>query len=253
MAQSLFDLKHKKMQLTRAASRAPQRDAWFLHHQICEEMSERLLPLNLSFERVLVLRDLGFDWQAAVPEKLARAKLDVVELPLDGILDVEPESYDLVLAPLALHWVEDLPQLLLRSRFALRSNGMFLGSLFGGESLIELRQCLAQAEEELCGGVSQRFSPSIDLRAAAGLMQSAGFALPVADVDRVDLKYAEPQKLLRDLSASGESNAILARPRGFASRALLSRTSQLYRQRFADDQGHVPVTCEVIHLSGSAL
>ena len=135
-------------------------------------------------------------------------------------LPYAPESFDLVIASLSLHWVNDLPGALIQLRRALRPDGLFLASLPGLGTLHTLRAALAEAETELRGGVSPRVSPFPDLRDAAGLLQRAGFALPVADAEEVSLAYRSPLALFADLRAAGEGNAVLARDGRVPPRAL---------------------------------
>lgn len=140
-------------------------------------------------------------------------------------LPFAPGSFDLVVASLSLHWVNDLPGALVQIRRALRPDGLFLASLPGLGTLGELRAALAAAEAELRGGVSPRVSPFPELRDLAGLLQRAGFALPVADAEVLPIAYRTPMALLRDLRAAGEGNAVRARdgrvpPRGLLPRAL---------------------------------
>lgn len=136
-------------------------------------------------------------------------------------LPFAPNSFDLIVASLALHWVNDLPGALVQLRRALRPDGLFLASLPGLGTLHELREALAGAEVALRGGLSPRVSPFPDLRDLAGLLQRAGFALPVADAGALPIRYRTGLALLRDLRAAGETNAVLARDPRPPPRALL--------------------------------
>ncbi len=161
-------------------------------------------------------------------------------------------SCDLILSAMALHWVNDLPGLLTLCRRALRPDGLFLVAMLGGETLWQLRQCLAQAESDVESGLSPRVSPFADLRDAAGLLQRAGFALPVADSETITVDYPDPLALMRDLRAMGESNAILGRRPTLARRATLTRGAAIYTERFGNATGRVPATFEVLYLHGWA-
>ena len=138
----------------------------------------------------------------------------------EEFLPFAPASFDLVVASLSLHWVNDLPGALIQLRMALKPDGLLLASLPALGSLAELRAALTEAESELTGGASPRVSPFPDLRDCAGLLQRAGFALPVADAETMTLLYADPFALLRDLRASGEGNAVALRDRRIPPRAL---------------------------------
>src|SRR5262249_1039240 len=147
-------------------------------------------------------------------------------------LPFAPESFDLVMSALDLHWVNDLPGALIQINQALRPDGLFLATMLGGDTLSELREALAEAESELAGGSSPRVSPFVDVREAAGLLQRAGFALPVADVESLTVSYASALGLMGDLRALGEANALMERRRSFARRAVLLRAAALYAERF---------------------
>lgn len=159
-------------------------------------------------------------------------------------------SLDLVVSLLALHWTSDLVGALVQIRRALKPDGLFMGALFGGATLSELRQSLLAAEAEVSGGAGLRASPFADGFDAAGLLQRAGFALPVADVDRVTVRYDHPLKLLADLRAMGETNALVDRARKPLSRPVLARMCEIYQARFGLTNGRVPATFEIISVAG---
>ncbi len=170
-------------------------------------------------------------------------------------LPFAPASFDLVASVLSLHWVNDLPGALVQIRQKLRPDGLFLGCLFGGGSLSELRTALIEAESELTGGVSPRISPLPSVKDMAALMQRAEFALPVVDVDRVTVRYASPLKLMDDLRGMGEQAAFAPRegqPRRPLSPRLIARMTEIYHDRFSDPDGKVRASFEMIWLSGWA-
>lgn len=175
-----------------------------------------------------------------------RAQLDEERLPFAA------ESLDLVVSALALHWTNDLPGALIQIRRSLRPDGLFLGSILGGASLTELRQSLTEAEVELSGGAGPRISPFADVQDAAALLQRAGFALPVADIDRVQVAYDHPLELMRDLRAMGETNVLVERPRRPLSRAVLERAVEHYRRRFSRTDGRVFATFDIVAMTGWA-
>ena len=161
-------------------------------------------------------------------------------------------SLDLVVSTLALHWTNDLPGALVQIRRALRPDGLFIGSILGGSTLTELRQALVQAESEIAGGAAPRVSPFADMMDAAGLLQRAGFALPVADVDRVQVAYAHPLELLRDLRAMGEGNVLADSDRRPLTRRVLARAMEIYAERFSRDDARIPATFEIVTMTGWA-
>jgi len=192
----------------------------------------------------LVRADLGFGFAhaAAGPALVA----DEEALPF------APRRFDLVLSAMSLHWVNDLPGALIQIARILRPDGLFLGAMLGGATLWQLRQALAAAESEIEDGLSPRVSPFADLRDAAGLLQRAGFALPVADSETIDVEYDSALELMRELSAMGEANLVVERRRGLARRATLLRAAEIYRERFTQASGRVPASFEVLFLHGWA-
>lgn len=218
---------------------------------------DRLDDVRRRFGRALVLTPRP----GALPAALAaRGVGTVVELALDRprpgtaladeqLLPVAAGSVDLVLAPFCLHWTNDLPGTLLQVRRALAPDGLFLANMAGLGTLAELREAFLSAEAEITGGVRPRISPFADLRDAAGLLQRAGFALPVADADRLTLSYADPWRLLAELRAAGETNATLARPRMALRRdVLFAALARLPR----DAAGRVPISLVLLTLTGWA-
>jgi SAM-dependent methyltransferase len=163
-----------------------------------------------------------------------------------------PASLDAILSNLSLHWVNDLPGMLVQARHALRPDGLFLACLLGGATLRELRTCLADAEMEITGGLSPRTSPLADVRDVGNLLSRAGFALPTADADLVTVRYENPLRLWSDLRGMAQANAVLARPRGLARRDVMMRAAQLYVERHQGPDGRVPATFEVITLTAWA-
>jgi SAM-dependent methyltransferase len=236
-------------------ARAGFREAAFLHQRAAADLAERLEAIPRRFERVLALGGEGLVSAeiAARPELAARVG-DVIEFSL---ADVDPEhlpfaagAFDLIVAPLALTWVNDLPGALVQLRLALKPDGLLLASLFGGETLNELRLSLLEAESALTGGAAMRVAPFADLLDIAGLLQRAGFALPAADRDVVTVRYGEPMRLLADLRAMGETATLAERPPRTLSRRILARAFDRYRQRFSDADGRVRATFEILTATG---
>jgi SAM-dependent methyltransferase len=167
-------------------------------------------------------------------------------------LPFAPESFDLIVSVLGLHWVNDLPGALIQICRALKPDGLFLGALLGGTTLTELRTTLIEAELAEEGGASPRVAPFAELRDAGGLLQRAGFALPVADADRIAVSYPDALALMRELRAMGESNILQARRRGFTRRATLARAAALYAEKFAEADGRLRASFEIVTLTGWA-
>ena len=187
-------------------------------------------------------------------DRMLSNQFDAV-LAHDETLPFEPDAFDLVTSVLSLHWVNDLPGLLNQVRTVLKPDGLFLACLLGGGTLSELRAALIEAESELTGGISPRLSPLPTLQDMAGLLQRARFALPVADIERITVRYEHPMKLLHDLKGMGEQAAFASRDgqvRRPLSRRILARMSEIYSERFSDSDGRVRASFDVIWLSGWA-
>lgn len=162
------------------------------------------------------------------------------------------EPLDLLTSVLRLHTVNDLPGVLVQARQALKPDGLFLAALFGGDTLTELRQSLAAGESEILGGISPRVAPFADVRDLGALLQRAGFALPVADVERTVVRYSDFFSLVRDLRAMGETNALAERSRKPMRRDMLAAAMAHYATHFADRDGKLRATFEIIYLTGWA-
>ncbi|MBT6884509.1 MAG: methyltransferase domain-containing protein, partial [Rhodospirillaceae bacterium] len=160
--------------------------------------------------------------------------------------------FDAVLSNLSLHWVNDLPGALIQIRHALKPDGLFLASVFGGDTLKELRACLYDAEIAIEGGLSPRFSPLIDVRDMGNLLQRAGFALPVVDAEQITVSYDNPLKLMHDLRNMGEANANKDRRPGFSRRATLLKACELYLEKFAGPDGRIPATFDILTVTAWA-
>jgi SAM-dependent methyltransferase len=175
---------------------------------------------------------------------------DVARLTEDEHVSAEPGSYDLVVSVLALHRVNDLPGILAQINRVLVPDGLFLAALFGGDTLFELRDALSVAEVMVRGGISPRVSPMADVRQLGGLLQRAGFALPVADVERTVARYPTLRALVRDLRALGETNVLVQRERKSLSRRLLAAAQDRYATHHSDADGRLRATFEIDYLTG---
>lgn len=235
-------------------ARATFRDAAFLHERVVADLADRLEAIPRPFPRVLALGGGGLfsEEVRARPELSARIGA-ILEADLDFIdpeqLPFAPNSFELIVSSLALHWINDLPGALIQLRLALKPDGLLLASLFGGETLHELRLSLIEAESELTGGAGPRVSPFADLQDIAGLLQRAGFALPAADRDVVTVRYGEPMRLLADLRAMGETSALRERSPRALSQRILARAFEIYSERYSED-GRVRATFEILTATG---
>jgi SAM-dependent methyltransferase len=238
----------------------------FLKREISERLVERLDDVRRSFALALDLGCHGDEVAMALSDRKMIGQLVRSDLGLafarraggravvadEEALPFAPQSFDLVLSAMSLHWVNDLPGTLIQIGRMLRPDGLFLGAMLGGGTLWQLRQALAAAESEIEGGLSPRVSPFADLRDAAGLLQRAGFALPVADGETIEVDYESALALMRDLGAMGEGNLVVERRRGLARRATLLRAAEIYSERFALPSGRVSASFEVLFLHGWA-
>jgi SAM-dependent methyltransferase len=223
----------------------------FLLDRANEDMSDRLAAVMREFHAPA---DLWTPGNGLTALRTRLPSLQRIELDADGneTLPLAPESLDLVVSALALQFVNDLPGVLAQIRRALRPDGLLLAAMIGGDSLTELRQAFAAAEAECEGGVSPRVAPFADLRDIGALLQRAGFALPVTDVDRVVVRYANAFALMQDLRRMGASNVLIERRRTPSRRATLLRMAEIYAERFADADGRIRATFDILWLSGWA-
>jgi len=223
----------------------------FLLDRVAADLAERLSAVLRSFERAA---DICTPDDALRRALVASGKVTAVEaIPFrDEVVSAPPGTLDLAVSALALQFVNDLPGALIQIRRALEPDGLFLAALLGGDTLTELRQSFAAAESEIEGGISPRVAPFADIRDIGALLQRAGFALPVVDSDRITVRYDTVFALMRDLRRMGATNALSERRRRPLKRATLFKMAEIYRERFADTDGRLRATFEVIWLSGWA-
>jgi SAM-dependent methyltransferase len=251
--QNLFDTELSIARKRRAMARAvPGAD--FLMARAVEDLAERLSAVERRFEKTAALYCVT---PAARDAVLATGKAgEVVRIEADAAflaggpgmvappehLPLEPGSIDLAVSLLALQEANDIPGMLVQIRRALKPDGLFLGCMAGAATLSELRDALLAAEIELLGGASPRVIPFTDVRDAGALLQRAGFALPVADVETLTVRYDNLFGLMADLRAMGATNALDARSRRPATRALFARAAQIYAERHSDADGRIRAT-----------
>jgi SAM-dependent methyltransferase len=226
--------------------------ATFLLDRVAEDMAERLHAVLREFKNGADVGTPSDQVRNALLERVDQlARIDLPDLESEP-LPLQPESLDLIISALAFQFVNDLPGVLAQIRRALRPDGLFLAAMIGGDTLTELRQSFASAEAECEGGVSPRVAPFADLRDIGALLQRASFALPVTDVDRIVARYDDAFALMQDLRRMGSTNILVERRRTPTRRATMLRMAQIYRERFADADGRIRATFDVIWLSGWA-
>jgi SAM-dependent methyltransferase len=259
---TIFDRRLLRARQQRAQSLGAET---FLIDRVAAELGERLSVVLRQFDRAV---DLGTPTDAvrrvlAASEKVgtivaaepAAARLDASSLRVaadEEALPFADGSLDLVVSALSLQFVNDLPGTLIQIRRALKADGLLLAAMIGGDSLTELREAFAQAESEIEGGVSPRVAPFADVRELGALLQRAGLALPVVDSDRLTVRYPSAFALMRDLRRMGASNMLSERRRTPLKRATLQRMMEIYARRFADPDGRLRATFEIVWLTGWA-
>lgn len=235
----------------------------FLMVRAAEDLADRLATVERRFGRAATIFCGTGHAQTAL--SASGKVIDSLRVEVAGIappqavvahdpetLPLEPGTVDLAVSLYALHALNDVPGMLIQIRRALRPDGLFLGCMAGAGTLAELREALLVAETELAGGASPRVSPLADVRDVGGLLQRAGFALPVADLETATARYDSMFALIRDLRAMGATNALVARSRRPGSRALFARAAEVYAERFSDPDGRVRATFATIWMSGWA-
>jgi len=249
-APNLFDLPLLQARQRRALRLGP---ATFLLDRVTDDMEERLHAVLRDFADVADIWTPGEGLLRKPTRDRFKSVIHIGQHDREReTLPLEPESLDLVVSGLAFQFVNDLPGVLAQIRRALKPDGLLLAAMIGGDTLTELRQSFAAAEAELESGVSPRVAPFADLRDVGSLLQRAGFALPVTDVDRIVVRYDSAFALMQDLRRMGATNILVERRRTPTRRATLLRMAQIYGERFADADGRIRATFDVIWLSGWA-
>jgi SAM-dependent methyltransferase len=244
----LFD---RALLRARQARARKQGEATFLLDRVAEDMADRIGAVKRDFADVADIWTPGDVLRAPLADRFK----SVMRIGLDSdseVLPLQPESLDLAVSALAFQFVNDLPGVLAQIRRALRPDGLLLAALPGGDTLTELRQSFAAAEAECEGGVSPRVAPSADLRDIGHLLQRAGLALPVTDVDSVVVRYDNAFALMQDLRRMGATNILIERLRKPTRRATMLRMSEIYAQRFSDPDGRIRASFDIVWLSAWA-
>lgn len=261
IAPMIFDRRVLRLRRARHAATAMAHD--FLLQRVADDFADRLSVVRRAFaqgasvgsyhgvisRRLRGLENVGSLVDVESTETLL-AMSDGQRLAAeDDALPFATETLDLIVSGLSLHLINDVPGALVQMRRALKPDGLLLAALLGGETLKELREAWVLAEDEVMGGASPRVAPFADLRDLGGLLQRAGFALPVADSDVVVVRYASALALMQDLRSMGASNMLIERRRVPVSRRLLMRAAEIYAERFADADGRIPATFEIVTLT----
>ena len=261
LAPHVFDSALLERRRARAAYAASDHD--FLLARIAEDFAERLAIVRRSFA---TMADIGAN-HGSIGRALAQTPgletlISIEKTPsllqqCGGLrvlgdaeaLPLAAGSLDLAVSALSLHLTNDLPGALIQIRRALKPDGLLMASLLGGATLHELRQAWLVAESELCGGAAPRVAPFADVRGLGGLLQRAGFALPVADSETLTVNYASPLAVMQEIKAMGASNMLFERSRRPVTRQLLMRAAEVYGERFGLPNGRVPATFEIVTLT----
>ncbi|MGE0667043.1 MAG: methyltransferase domain-containing protein [Sphingomonadales bacterium] len=263
-AMEIFDRRLVRQRRDRKASTFD--DFEFLKTEVADRLADRLLDINRQFKTAL---DLGCHTGAMGRLLAARPDLEtLVSADLsprmaalapglrvaadEELLPFAEECFDLAVSALSLHWVNDLPGALIQLNRALKPDGLLLAAMLGGDTLTELRQAMMQAELAVEPGVAPRVSPFADIRDAGGLLQRAGFALPVTDVERITVDYADAFSLMRDLQGMAEANAVFERHKAPLKRRTVIAAMEAYHDLYGRRDGRVPATFDIIFLTGWA-
>ena len=219
-------------------------DALFLQEQAATEIQERLIEVNRTFKSVAIVTGFPDLWQARFP--------DATVVSDDETLQLTPKAHDLVIHAMSLHWANDPVGQLVQCRHALTPDGLLLCTFLGGQTLHELRAALGEAEVMIAGGLSPRIAPMGEIRDLGGLLQRAGFALPVADSTPLTASYVNAFHLMHDLRKMGENNALADRIKHATRRNVLTEAACIYAEHFCNEEGRVDATFEFITLTGWA-
>ena len=263
---TIFNRKLLRSHRDRAAKNYKENN--FLFAETAKRLKERLDEINMPFEFGLNLGCHSGELNLLLSNRFKNTRWVLSDLSPqlamlafnsqsnsaiamdEESLAFKDEAFDLVTSNLSLHWVNDFPGTLNQIHRILKPNGLFIANLFGEHTLKELRQALTQAETEIDNGISPRISPYVKIKDAGDLLLRSGFALPVADVETITVRYSNALNLMRDLRAMGESNTMHARRKIFTRRSILFRAAEIYKDEFKDKNGNIPASFDIISLIG---
>lgn len=227
----------------RRSERSPE-PALFLHEVALDELRERIADVNRDFPRKGIVTGHKEFWKAAFPDAETREEGE--------LLGFARGEFDLILHAMSLHWANDPVGQLVQARLALCPDGLFLAVAFGEDTLLELRAALTEAELNTRGGASPRVVPMAGVRDFGGLLQRAGLALAVTDKVRIQATYGSLTRLMQEIRAMGESNAMLDRCRTATPRCLFDEAGRIYAERFSGSGGRLVATFDLVFLAGWA-
>ena len=251
---SIFDSALLQLRLKRTSQRAVH-GADFLLERSVQDLEDRLSTVERQFDRAVIINPYTGSAAASLQHSGKTKSIETVDYqPKDNteFLPLEPQSADLIISLQTLQFTNDTPGLMMQIKQALKPDGLFLGCMTGAGTLGELRESLLQAESELTGGVSPRVAPFADVRDAGGLLQRAGFALPVTDIENVTVRYDNMFALMADIRAMGMANILTGRSRKPVSRRFFIRAAEIYAERFSDPDGRIRASFSFIWMSGWA-
>jgi SAM-dependent methyltransferase len=249
----MHDRRLARVKRQRSLKNEPKRKLFF--NDYSKEMFERIELINNTFQRGLALgfRNLDFNKAKNINELISSELILSKNIDLicdEEFLPIKKSSLDLIVSFFNLHSSNDIPGILYQINQSLKSNGLFMGCLFVGDTLKELRFCLAKAEEEISMGISPRISPFADLQDLSNLLQRANFNLPVADIDRHKVTYDNPLNLMEDLRRMGETNILKEKQKNFLRKDILERSVEIYKDNFSLKNEKIFATFEIAWIMG---
>ena len=249
----IHDRRLARVKRQRSLKNEPKRKLFF--NDYSKEMFERIELINNTFQRGLALgfRNLDFNKAKNINELISSELILSKNIDLicdEEFLPIKKSSLDLIISFFNLHSSNDIPGILFQINQSLKSNGLFMGCLFVGDTLKELRFCLAKAEEEISMGISPRISPFADLQDLSNLLQRANFNLPVADIDRHKVTYDNPLNLMEDLRRMGETNILKEKQKNFLRKDILERSVEIYKDNFSLKNEKIFATFEIAWIMG---
>ena len=218
----------------------------FLHHEVANRIAENVELLNGGFQKILEIGPLD----DSLSKLIARSGQKYQSCGDVEALDFEPESFDLIVSNLNLHFINQLPQFLVQVKNCLTPKGVFVASFFGEENLSELAYVLHNSELEIYGGISPKMPPTIDVKTAASLLNKAGFSSPISDFEKIEVEYQNPMKLFNDLKFMGQGNVLTKRSRRFFTKGFLDKISQNYCKYYSNSDGSINATFEIVTITG---
>ncbi|MEE2654520.1 MAG: methyltransferase domain-containing protein [Pseudomonadota bacterium] len=256
----IFDRSALQLQRKRAASSFAAHD--FLFREVAERLADRLTEVKRRFDLAIDIGARNHHLKGLLSRNLSVNNIIMLGLTREPygsdlvgseeVLPIKSSCADLIVSNLVLHWTNDLLGTLIQCRQTLKPDGLFLAAMFGGNTLLELREIMFEVENQISVGVSPRISPFVQLSDGAALLQRSGYNLPVADTDTITVTYPEVFSLMHDLRGMGETNATLRRIRSFSKKEMFVQVADRYQELYGDSNGRIPATFQIIYLTGWA-